>query len=125
MVLHHDDKKERRYERYKFNTEVHYQSPYLSITEETRNISAGGVFIASSLLDEIGTRAKLHIYVPGSARPVEVEGVVRWTTLDGRSFVNDENSENGMGVEFVERAVDLDKELAKIFSRDCGPTGIT
>ena len=90
----------RRYPRITLGAQVHYISEHLSITEETRDISLGGIFINTGFLDPVGTAAVLRIHLPEQDELLVTPGVVRWTTLD-----REETSEvlgAGMGLEFVD-----------------------
>jgi len=45
---------------------------------ETRNISLGGVFIATALELPFGARVGIRFALPTQVEPVEVDGQVRW-----------------------------------------------
>lgn len=60
----------------------------------SRNVSAGGAFLASDLLFDRGTWLHVRFQLPGTA-PIEATAVVVW--------VSDELAqEPGMGIEFAE-----------------------
>lgn len=106
----------RRDGRAPLQTQVHYLSDNLSIVEETRDISARGLFIASDLLDAVGTRAQVHLYLPGRPEVLVVECVVRWTTLDSGGLGGNGRSESGMGLEITDRDSRFGEQLSRAFA---------
>ncbi|HWU91369.1 MAG TPA: PilZ domain-containing protein [Kofleriaceae bacterium] len=74
------------------------------VPAETRNIGAGGAFIATSHGEPIGTALTVELVLPTSDRVFELPCAVRWVAPDG------------MGVEFVGVEVDVLLELNDYFA---------
>lgn len=74
---------------------VLYQSDTLTIDASVRNISRGGVFIASELLDPVGTACELTL-LPDGRDPVVFCGVVANVRAEAAS-----GWRSGMGVQFT------------------------
>ena len=62
-----------------------------------KNLSGGGLFVASDKMTPIGTRVKLEILLPSEVEPIEVTCEVAW--LNPRRLGG---TEPGMGFKFVE-----------------------
>jgi type IV pilus assembly protein PilZ len=77
---------------------VDYRTVGSFITDYTKNISRGGMFIRTSLPLEVGERVRLRITLPDGDAPFALDAVVKWTsTLRDR-----DKHPPGMGVEFVD-----------------------
>ena len=79
--------------RLRLRARVHREGPdrfYIGLSE---NISAGGVFIASECPPPVGEQVQL--VVGPEARPLHVDGVVRWLRVDG------DGNATGCGVQFT------------------------
>ena len=76
---------------------VAYVSTELEVEATTRDLSLGGVFIRSQVLDPIGTTCQLTIHAEGRG-PLHVDGVVR------RVVTHEQEGEGpvGIAVEFVD-----------------------
>lgn len=81
----------------------------------TRNISAGGLFVATGDLPRIGARINLKFTLPGSDRQLAIETEVRWTR-PGSSTIGAEASA-GMGLQFLAPSADDVAELEKFLAR--------
>lgn len=72
--------------------------------EYTRNISHGGMFIATSQPFDIGTRFRFELEVPGEDEPISLLGEVRWTVeprqIEGMS-ASAPDVDAGMGIQFI------------------------
>ncbi|NOZ86122.1 MAG: hypothetical protein GXP49_07630 [Deltaproteobacteria bacterium] len=79
---------------------VRYESKTMSLIDTSEDISEGGVFVNSPLLDEVGTRADIEIVVPGSGMVLRTKGKVRWHTPVG-NLHHDDPKLSGMGIEFT------------------------
>ena len=77
------------------------------VTAQTRNIGVGGAFIASPLLEAIGSALTLEVTLPTTDQVFTLPAVVRWTTG---------GPDGGMGVQFVGVDVDILLELNDYFS---------
>jgi len=72
------------------------------------NVSRGGVFVASDLLFEIGSRVTLYFTNIGNEKLVELQGEIVWRTEQGIAAAH---LPRGMGVRFVNFSPDDQKEL--------------
>jgi len=112
----------RRYPRVELAARIQYTSEHLSIIEEIRDISLGGVFLNTAFLDPIGTKAALHIILPEHPEVLVCSAVVRWTTLDRKGTGDPTNA--GMGIEFTEDLATLRDELIRRLGRDILPENV-
>lgn len=80
---------------------VSFRSPGGRGTGITRNICAGGLFVATLRLLPIGTRVVLRLTFPGDREAIEVLGEVRWA----RAFQELDNRPAGLGLRFVDTPV--------------------
>ena len=74
----------------------------------SENISSGGVFIASECPPSLGEEVQL--VVGPEARPIQVNGVVRWLRVD------EDGNPTGCGVQFIR--LDDARKTGKIGSGD-------
>lgn len=80
------------------DVKVDYRTVGSFITDYTRNISHGGIFIRTSLPLEVGERVRLRLTLPDGDAPFALDGVVKWiSTLKDR-----DKHPPGMGIEFVD-----------------------
>ena len=77
---------------------THFATIRTSDTGEIRNLSPGGLFIATPAIPEVGERIEVHFTAP-SGEPVKARGVVWWRTKD-RQFYGD--ATRGFGVQLVD-----------------------
>lgn len=82
----------RRHDRCAVELHLVYVSSELEIEATTRDLSPGGVFVCTQVLDPVGTRCELTLLVDGGP-PLQVAGVVR-RVVTGRR-------DSGLGVEFT------------------------
>lgn len=76
---------------------VDYRTVGSFITDYTKDISKGGLFIRTSLPLEAGERVRLRITLPDGDAPFALDGIVKWT-----STIRDKDKRPpGMGIEFV------------------------
>ena len=88
----------RRESRLPIDVKVDYRTAGSFITDYTKNISRGGLFIATSLPLEVGTRVRLRLTLPDGDAPFALDGVVKWV-----STLRDKDAHPpGMGIEFVD-----------------------
>lgn len=74
------------------------------VPAETRNIGVGGAFIASPLVQPVGSQLQLELTLPTTDQVFALPSVVRWVQQDG------------MGVQFVGVDVDVLLELNDYFA---------
>jgi uncharacterized protein (TIGR02266 family) len=78
-----------------------------------KNVCAGGLFVATTRLLEVGDWMIVSFTIPGATEPVEILGEVRWS----RPFQDLVDVPGGLGLRFVEtpvRATVLVLELQRI-----------
>jgi uncharacterized protein (TIGR02266 family) len=83
---------QRRSPRIPVNLAAEYKSPHLHLDGRVVNISQGGVFFRSDLLDENGVEARVSLALPERPEPLEIVGDVAW--------ISDQDGEPGMGIRF-------------------------
>ncbi len=86
----------RIYRRLSLELEVSLQSDsnfYIGLTE---NLSNGGIFVATHLVQPIGTGVTLTLRLPTRKTPLTLAGRVRWV----REFSDALEAAPGMGIEF-------------------------
>ena len=81
------------------------------VTAETRNIGTGGAFIASPLVQPIGTPLTIELALPTTEQVFTLPAVVRWAQS---------GTDGGMGVQFVGVDVDVLLELNDYFATFTG-----
>lgn len=87
----------RRHTRFPTDLLVFYTSDSLSFEARARDLSVSGVFVATELLDVLGTSCKITL-LPDGYPAIELRGVVR--RMEHATGEADDDSA-GMGVEFV------------------------
>ena len=98
---------------------VRYESRRRKLQEITDDISLGGVFVTSDLIDEVGTAAELEIMLPGTGMIVTLRGEVRWNTLE--DDLGDPYPRIGMGIGFTELEPWAREILLETFGTDLQP----
>jgi uncharacterized protein (TIGR02266 family) len=91
---------------------VDYRTISSFITDYSKDLSQGGVFVRTPLPFNIGERLRIRLTIPGQQVPFALEGVVRWTVP-----LNDKDREPGMGLEFVDWGEGAREELARYVAR--------
>ncbi len=108
MVLRVPDKRES--ERLPVDVKVDYRTVGSFITDYTKDLSKGGIFIKTSLPLEVGTRVRLRLTLPDGDAPFALDGVVKWvSTLRER-----EKHPSGMGVEFVDFSDEVKNKIENL-----------
>lgn len=77
----------------------------------TRNLGAGGAFVLCPDPLPVGTRVEITLRLPRPRRDIEVMAEVRW-----RVTVDEEPDSAGMGVKFVDLAIDDTIALQEYFA---------
>ena len=89
---------------------VDYRTVGSFITDYTKNISQGGLFIRTSMPLEVGERVRLRITLPDGDAPFALDAVVKWvSTIRDR-----EKHPPGMGVEFVDFSDEVKAQLDRL-----------
>lgn len=91
---------ERRAVRVDLEVPVRFRGARLG-TGLTKNICAGGVFVATLRSVPIGARLVVRLLIPGDAEPVEFLAEVRWA----RPFQELDDCSAGVGLRFVDTPV--------------------
>jgi type IV pilus assembly protein PilZ len=99
----------RRGTRLMAEVKVDYRTVGSFITDYSKDISQGGLFIATSLPLEIGEQVRLRITLPGRDLPFALEGVVRWNSKPS----DRDQSPAGMGIEFINFDAEVRAELSR------------
>lgn len=86
----------RRHPREPVELPLRYVSSELEIEAMTRDLSEGGVFVCSQVLDPVGTTCHLTMLVDGGP-PLAIDGIVRRVVEHGQE--SDEGT--GLGVQFT------------------------
>lgn len=76
------------------------------VEAETRNIGAGGAFIATHPIPEVGATMTVEVRLPTTDQVFTLPAVVRWASEQA----------GGMGVQFVGVDIDVLLELNDYFS---------
>ena len=94
---------------------VDFQVNDMTYAGVTRNISAGGVFVATDNLPRVGERINLRFALPGTGRQLAVQTEVRW--IRAKKSPTDADAPAGMGLQFLNPSADdvaaLDQFLAR------------
>jgi uncharacterized protein (TIGR02266 family) len=81
------------------------------IVFDSFDVSAGGAFLESELLLEVGTEIEVVFALPDRLRPVRARARVAWATRHDRA-----KGVSGMGVEFTDLSDDDRQSLAEFVS---------
>jgi type IV pilus assembly protein PilZ len=88
---------------------VDYRTVGSFITDYSKDISQGGLFIGTSLPLEVGEQVRLRITLPGRDLPFALEGVVRWNAKP----TDRDKGPPGMGIEFTDFGQEVQAELRR------------
>jgi len=99
--LKRDFTPQRRHARVPFEVEVNVESDHNFYTGFTHNISEGGLFIATSRHQPLGSKIHFSFRFGGEKESVSIYGIVRW--IREHSPLT-EDAPAGMGVQFVDLA---------------------
>ena len=89
---------DRRAGRIALEVPVRLRSDAGSCAGVTKNICAGGVFVATLRSFSVGERVALRLAIPGDAEPVEALAEVRWS----RPFHDLDDRPVGLGLRFID-----------------------
>lgn len=104
-----DDKRKPGTDRRPVTLVVDYDGADEMCRDYTENLSTGGVFVHTDRTMEPGDRVELMLSFPRLLAPLSIAGVVRWVRPVG-------DSDNGVGIEFVEFGDEARNELEEILS---------
>ncbi len=100
----------RKAERLPAEVKVDYRTVGSFITDYTRNISQGGLFIRTSLPMEVGEKVRLRLTLPNGEAPFALDGVVKWVSL----LRDKDKHPPGMGIEFTEFTDEVKAQLQSL-----------
>lgn len=95
---------------------VDYRTVGSFVTNFSKDVSTGGVFIRTSAPLPVGTRVRLRLALPGDALPVALDGVVEWE----RGLHESESGPAGMGVSFENASPELVAGLRRLVADPVG-----
>jgi uncharacterized protein (TIGR02266 family) len=102
-------------ERTTLEVRVDFELNDMTCTGVTRNISAGGVFVATDELARVGDRITLKFTLPGTGRRLAVQTEVRW--VRAKKSPPEEQAPAGVGLQFLNPSAEdvaaLDQFLAR------------
>lgn len=103
----------RRHERLAANIDVDLNSEHNFYTGLSRNISEGGLFVATSAVLPRGTEIEVAFTLSPDPEPIKVKGRVRWI----RDYDAFSEMPPGMGIEFVGISPELRDRIQAFMSR--------
>jgi uncharacterized protein (TIGR02266 family) len=89
-------REQRGHQRVDLEAVVTLESDHNFYTGLTRDISAGGLFVATHALRPVGARLRVRFSLPGASAPIEADAEVRWVRDSRFSTLPP-----GMGLRFV------------------------
>ncbi|MEE2643433.1 MAG: TIGR02266 family protein [Myxococcota bacterium] len=103
---------EGRAERFEASLEIEVSETSQSnfYTGFTRNISEGGLFIATAKLQDIGSSITFRLKIPPSSEMVELTAIVRWVR---EHHPLNPDIESGMGVQFVNLTEEIRAQIQR------------
>jgi uncharacterized protein (TIGR02266 family) len=103
---------ERAHRRYRIELEVSLNSDSNFYMGLTQNLSHGGLFVATHVVQPIGTDVDIALRIPTSAGLLALRGTVRWV----REFAETLEAPPGMGVEFEELSEEASRVIAEFLA---------
>jgi uncharacterized protein (TIGR02266 family) len=91
----------RRTARFDFEVPVRFRGRRGAGSGVTKNICAGGLFVATLRSLPVGDRIVVKLTFPGDGGPIEVLGEVRWS----RTFQELDDRPAGLGLRFIDTPV--------------------
>lgn len=88
----------RTHQRTTFIADIGFSSDSNFYTGFTRDISEGGVFVATYNVFPVGTVMELELQVPDTGAPIQVKGEVRWSAEANE----DSDGHPGVGLRFLD-----------------------
>ena len=86
---------------------------FYSETEQffSEDLSMGGIFVAATCPQPLGTRLEFQFTLPDSKQPIEATGEVQWVRPAGETETESGPNAPGMGIRFVDLT---EAQLARI-----------
>lgn len=103
--------KRRKDSRVEATIEVRYKSIKDFLIEYTRNISRGGIFLATSEPLPEGSKIRLVFYLPDSSKEIRIIGEVIHALTKERG--RQRGQEPGMGIEFIDFSPSSKREISR------------
>jgi uncharacterized protein (TIGR02266 family) len=107
-----DDRRSAR--RIEIEIEVGLESDHNFYTGLTRDISSGGLFVATGVTYDVGSRVTVTFTLPGRDSPITAETQVRWVR-DPRTMRTD--GAEGMGLRFLDLLPDAQAAIAEFLDQ--------
>jgi uncharacterized protein (TIGR02266 family) len=108
------DNDRRRNRRIEMEVEIGMESDHNFYTGLTRDISSGGIFVATGVTYEVGDKVHIRFSLPGRADPIDVEAQVRWVR-DPRTVRTD--GPEGMGLKFLDLTPEARAAIAEFLDQ--------
>ncbi len=105
----------RKYPRYSTAIKVTFKSQEQFVQEYTKDISKGGIFIATEKPLPVNSRVELIISIPNLSGEIKVIGEVVHTVTNDNTSVKTYDRVAGMGIQFIEFEGDGQKRLEQYF----------
>ena len=90
-----------------YDVTVGMETDAMFYTGLLKDISSGGLFIATTKAHHVGDNISLQLNLPGTDDPLQVTGVIKWLRGD---YVSEELPE-GVGVELTDLAPEVKKSI--------------
>jgi uncharacterized protein (TIGR02266 family) len=101
--------------RTKLEVLVDFELADMTCTGVTRNISVGGVFVATQNLARVGDRINLKFALPGGGGQMTIQTEVRWLREERQAVHEDRPS--GMGLRFMNPSAEDVAALEQFLAR--------
>jgi uncharacterized protein (TIGR02266 family) len=108
----HDDRRANR--RIELEVEIGLESDHNFYTGLTRDISSGGIFVATGVTYEVGDKVTINFTLPGRTVPITVDAQVRWVR-DPRTIRTD--GPEGMGLRFLNLTPEAQAAIAEFLDQ--------
>ena len=118
MAQNQQDK--RIYKRAYIRTNVEYRGKSFWQMIEARDISAGGMFLATEKIEPPHTKISIMFELGKEKKPIYAEGVVRWIREAAGKDIHGQILPIGMGITFDRVIPALSKKLINDFVQSTG-----
>jgi Tfp pilus assembly protein PilZ len=103
----------RKYKRIVLDFPADYASERFLLLRNGKNISAGGMFIQTEVVDPPGTKTKLEFYFPHLSDKICTEGMIVWSSAEPVKVNEHEIRPAGMGIVFAGIAERIKERIEK------------